>query len=240
MTVVEAASGPSHRPGSRSTATRRRRPSPRSARCPATARDSRHCRTTGGRARAPRCPRSPAGSTPAGSASRARSRRESSSTIEPNATNGYFTNVCSRNLIMSCLQGQAGVGGGEVGRRQVRVDGVDDRQAAGRPGGAQFEVTDRGRGQVAGLRVARLPEPGGLPVRGDRLPRRDSVGDRDFAFRHGDLEVVGRLVGRVVADRVPGHRALGFADHHGAVAGGDPAVERVLDVRWPGGLRRRR
>ena len=133
------------------------------------------------------------------------------------------------------LQGEAGLGGGGVGRREVVVDGVDDRQPAGRLGAAQVVVADRGRGQVAGLRVGGVPEPGGPAVLGDRVLRREPVGDRDLALGHGDLEAVGRLVGLVVADRVPGHRALGLAHHHGAVSRGHPPVEGALDVLGPGG-----
>ena len=125
----------------------------------------------------------------------------------------------------------AALAGGEV-----VVDGVDDRQPAGRLGGAQLVVADRGRGEVAGLGVGGVPEPGGPAVRGDRVLGREPVGDRHLALGDGDLESVGRLVGLVIADRVPGHRALGLTHDHGAVAHGHPTVERAFDVLGPGGL----
>ena len=72
-------------------------------------------------------------------------------------------------------------------------------------------LADHQRAQVAGHRRLRsahfqVVQP---PVRG--LARRHAVADRRQPVRHGDLEVVGRLVRRVVVDREPGARRLGLA-----------------------------
>ena len=98
------------------------------------------------------------------------------------------------------LQLEARLGGGRVGGREVVVDRVDDRQPAGRLGEAQVVVTDRGGGEIAGLQVEGVPEPGRPPALGDGVVCGQPVGDRDLALGHGDLEAVGRL-GLVVADR---------------------------------------
>ena len=71
-----------------------------------------------------------------------------------------------------------------------------------------------------------MPGEGG-PVADRPLPAEKAVGDSGFSLWHGDPEVIGRLVGGVIVDGVPGWRAVGLVGDERAVRVGHPAVERT-------------
>ena len=104
---------------------------------------------------------------------------------------------------------------------EVRVDGVPEADAV-RGVRVELELAHGSRRQVRGHRLLRLPAPGGPAV-----PRpgavEHAVGDCLEPLRHRDLEGVGRLVARVVVDRVPRRGHVRLADDERAVVRVDEA-----------------
>ena len=94
-------------------------------------------------------------------------------------------------------------------REEIRVDRVPVADAV-LAVGAQVELADRRRGEVGRHRLLRDPHPGRRSVaRAAALQL--AVGHRHEARGDLDVERVGRLVERVVVDRIPGVGHLGLA-----------------------------
>ena len=113
---------------------------------------------------------------------------------------------------------------------EIRVDGVPEADAVLLVR-VDLELADRGRRQVRGHRLLRIPEPCRPAALRPALLEL-AVGDRLEAVRHGDLERVGGLVARMVVDRVPGRRHVRLPGDQRAVVRSDEARDaEALDDR---------
>ena len=108
------------------------------------------------------------------------------------------------------LAGQGGVDLGAQGPGDVRVDRVVLGQAVVGSTAAHVPVRDVDRREVGRHRLARAPLPR-RPVLAAVAIAQEAIGDHLVSRRHGDLEVIRRLVDRVVVDREPACRDLGLS-----------------------------
>ena len=115
------------------------------------------------------------------------------------------------------------------GNEQVGVERVPELDAV-LTVGVNVELADRHRGEVRRHRFTGVPCPRRRSVPSS-LPHQHAVGDRLQPGRHGDLERVRRLVGRVVVDREPRRCHVRLAGHDRAVVGVEEAgdAEHVFD-----------
>jgi hypothetical protein len=98
---------------------------------------------------------------------------------------------------------------------EVGIDRVPITQPAGAVG-ADLELADVDRRQVGRHRVRRVPHPRRPAMLGAAVAQ-NAVSDHLQPRGHRDTELVGRLIERVVVDRVPARRSVRLPRDHRAV-----------------------